>query len=89
MVGLLALVACNLGSNRTPYLVTLTPAATGGPALTDSPLGTVTETEAPSGRIDLTFAGGGTVRLDVEVLEARLADLGAAWAAKQKPEHAL
>lgn len=48
-----------------------------------------TETEAPSGHIDLTFAGGGTVRLDVEVLEARLADLGAAWAAKQKPEHAL
>ena len=27
--------------------------------------------------------------LEVEVLEARLADLGAAWAAKQKPEHAL
>ncbi len=48
-----------------------------------------TETEAPSGHVDLTFAGGGTVRLEVEVLEARLADLGAAWAAKQKPEHAV
>ena len=48
-----------------------------------------TETTAPSGYVDLAFAGGGTVRLEVEVLEARLADLGAAWAAKAKPEHAL
>lgn len=48
-----------------------------------------TETEAPSGHVDLTFAGGGTIRLEVEVLEARLADLGAAWAAKAKPEHAV
>jgi hypothetical protein len=42
----------------------------------------------PSGRIDLRFAGGGTVRLTVECLEARLEDLGAAWAARMKPEHA-
>jgi hypothetical protein len=48
-----------------------------------------TETEAPSGQVDLSFAGGGTIRLQVEVLEARLADLGAAWAAKAKPEHAV
>jgi hypothetical protein len=47
-----------------------------------------TETEAPSGHVDLEFAGGGTVRLDVECLEARLNDLGAAWAARLKPEHA-
>lgn len=47
-----------------------------------------TETEAPSGHVDLAFAGGGTIRLDVEVLEARLQDLGAAWAARAKPEHA-
>lgn len=47
-----------------------------------------TENLAPSGWVDLTFAGGGTVRLEVEVLEARLQDLGAAWAAKIKPEHA-
>ena len=46
------------------------------------------ETVAPSGVVELTFAGGGAVRLEVEVLEARLADLGAAWAAKAKPEHA-
>ena len=48
-----------------------------------------TETQAPSGQVDLSFAGGGTIRLEVEVLEARLADLGAAWAAKAKPEHAV
>lgn len=47
------------------------------------------EINSPSGHIDLAFAGGGTVRLEVEVLEARLADLGAAWAAKAKPDHVL
>jgi hypothetical protein len=46
-------------------------------------------TDLPSGMVLLSFAGGGTVRLHVECLEARLADLGAAWAAKAKPEHAL
>jgi hypothetical protein len=46
------------------------------------------ESEAPAGRVELTFAGGGAVRLDVECLEARLNDLGAAWAARRKPEHA-
>lgn len=48
-----------------------------------------TETEGPGGVIDLTFAGGGAIRLEVEVLEARLQDLGAAWAARVKPEHAV
>lgn len=47
-----------------------------------------TETDSPAGHVDLTFAGGATIRLEVECLEARLADLGAAWAAKMKPEHA-
>lgn len=42
-----------------------------------------------SGVVEITFAGGGTVRLMVEVLEARLADLGAAWAAAAKPVHKL
>ena len=42
----------------------------------------------PGGIVELRFAGGGTVRLEVECLEARLMDLGAAWAAKMKPEHA-
>jgi hypothetical protein len=42
-----------------------------------------------SGIVELAFAGGGTVRLTVECLEARLGDLGAAWAAAAKPVHAL
>lgn len=46
------------------------------------------ESEAPAGTIELAFAGGGTVRLTAECLEARLADLGAAWAAKATPAHA-
>lgn len=43
----------------------------------------------PSGTIALDFAGGGTIELKVDCLEARLQDLGAAWAAKGKPAHAL
>ena len=46
-------------------------------------------TSDPAGTVELSFAGGGTVRLTVECLEARLQDLGAAWAAKLKPEHAV
>jgi hypothetical protein len=49
---------------------------------------TFTETSAPGGIVELRFAGGGTVRLDVECLEARLQDLGAAWAARAEPRHA-
>lgn len=44
--------------------------------------------EVPGGIVELRFAGGGTIRLDVECLEARLQDLGAAWSARMKPEHA-
>jgi hypothetical protein len=44
--------------------------------------------EMPDGTIELAFAGGGTIRLTVECLEARLQDLGAAWAAKATPAHA-
>ncbi|MEQ1768988.1 MAG: DUF2948 family protein [Devosia sp.] len=47
------------------------------------------ETDTPSGTVELAFAGGGTVRLSVEVLEARLQDLGAAWAARATPGHAV
>jgi hypothetical protein len=45
--------------------------------------------EEPAGTIELRFAGGGTIRLEVECIEARLQDFGAAWAAKARPEHAL
>jgi hypothetical protein len=50
---------------------------------------TFSPTDGPAGIVELNFAGGATVRLSVECLEARLADLGAAWAAKLKPQHAL
>lgn len=46
------------------------------------------EVETPAGTVELAFAGGGTIRLGVECLEARLQDLGAAWAAKATPAHA-
>ncbi|HWA19350.1 MAG TPA: DUF2948 family protein [Devosia sp.] len=47
------------------------------------------QTDAPAGTVELDFAGGGTIRLSVECLEARLQDLGAAWAAKMTPGHAV
>ena len=45
--------------------------------------------DEPAGQIELDFAGGGSVRLAVECIEARLQDLGAAWAAKGRPTHRL
>jgi Protein of unknown function (DUF2948) len=45
------------------------------------------ETQAPSGRIVLTFSGGATVRLDVECVDAQLRDLGARWKTRHKPGH--
>ncbi|HUV32856.1 MAG TPA: DUF2948 family protein [Devosiaceae bacterium] len=47
------------------------------------------QTEAPSGFVVIAFAGGGTVRLGVECLEARLQDLGSAWSARGRPVHDL
>jgi len=46
-------------------------------------------TDAPAGVITIIFAGGGAVRLEVEVIETRLADLGAAWATRARPSHDL
>ena len=48
-----------------------------------------TATTAPAGRIDLLFAGGGTLSFSVECIEAQLADLGAAWATDHQPSHQL
>lgn len=44
--------------------------------------------EAPSGCLQLDFAGGACIKLDVECVEARLADLGPTWEARCCPEHA-
>jgi sporulation-control protein spo0M len=43
--------------------------------------------EAPAGTIELTFAGGGAMALDVEVIEIQLADVGGAWEAAARPRH--
>ncbi|HUR42490.1 MAG TPA: DUF2948 family protein [Aestuariivirga sp.] len=48
---------------------------------------TFEEGEAPSGAILLTLAGGGTIRLEVECIEASLKDLGPAWATEHQPAH--
>lgn len=45
--------------------------------------------DLPAGHISLVFAGGAIVEMEVEVIEARLADLGAAWATPAKPHHAV
>lgn len=43
----------------------------------------------PEGEIELTFSGGGALRLDVECIEAAMKDLGEAWATRSIPRHAL
>jgi hypothetical protein len=45
------------------------------------------EHDTPAGAVTLTFSGGGAIRLEVECLEAELADLGAAYAAVICPDH--
>ena len=44
-------------------------------------------TEAPAGRVTFTFSGGAALQLDVECLEAELADLGPVWATAACPAH--
>lgn len=43
--------------------------------------------EAPGGRVILMFAGGGDLRIDVECLDAVLADLSDPWPARVEPAH--
>jgi len=45
------------------------------------------ERDAPAGAVTLTFSGGGAIRLEVECLEAELADLGEVHAAVVCPDH--
>ena len=46
-------------------------------------------TDLPAGVVTLTFSGGAALRLEVECLEAELADLGPVWATAACPVHAL
>ncbi len=41
----------------------------------------------PLDRLTVTFAGGGELVLDIDGLEARLTDLGGAWATRSRPDH--
>lgn len=45
------------------------------------------EAEAPSGTVELLFAGNASIRLGVECIECQLTDIGAAWAAIAEPKH--
>lgn len=45
--------------------------------------------EAPSGTAILHFAGGGSVRLELECIEALMKDLGPMWSAGKRPAHDL
>jgi hypothetical protein len=47
------------------------------------------ETDAPGGVVILTFSGGAALRLEVECLEAEMADLGPAWGTEICPDHSL
>ena len=47
------------------------------------------ETNSPGGWITLVCAGGGMIRLEVECIEAAMADLGPAWSTRTCPCHPL
>jgi len=43
--------------------------------------------EDPGGMIEIVLAGGGAIRLTVECIDAELADMTGAWAARGTPDH--
>ena len=43
--------------------------------------------DAPGGHIVLSFAGGGDLRLEVECIDAAMADVTAPWATSRAPRH--
>ena len=45
------------------------------------------EEQAPGGVIELLLAGGGTIRLTVECIDAELSDLTGPWEARARPVH--
>ena len=44
--------------------------------------------EAPGGRVTMIFAGGGDLRIDVECLDAVVADITDRWPTGARPHHA-
>lgn len=47
------------------------------------------EEEGEGGIVDLCFAGGGRIRLEVECIDAALRDLSGPWQARGRPAHSL
>ncbi|MEO1200277.1 MAG: DUF2948 family protein [Pseudomonadota bacterium] len=45
--------------------------------------------DPPAGMIELVCSGDAAIRLDVECVEARMSDLGPAWATQARPDHHL
>lgn len=43
--------------------------------------------EAPGGTVQLTFAGGAVICLEVECVEAQLCDIGPRWKTASRPTH--
>ena len=41
----------------------------------------------PAGTVELIFSGGGTLKLEVECIDAGLADVSGVWAARGRPAH--
>jgi hypothetical protein len=41
----------------------------------------------PAGTIELVFAGGASIRIDVECIAAALTDVSGEWAARGRPDH--
>ncbi len=45
--------------------------------------------EQPSGTIELVFSAGASMQIDVECIEAQMADMAAAWGTASRPDHSL
>ena len=43
--------------------------------------------DPPGGAVEITLAGGGGLRLDVEALDALMADWGDPWPTPRRPDH--
>lgn len=41
----------------------------------------------PAGVVELVFSGGGSIKLEVECIDAGLTDVGGEWAARGRPDH--